>query len=74
MKLLLFVPLFAWLGAGWYVRPHSGPQAGAQKKPEVGKPAPAMRLNDHRGQIVELGGKRANWSVLAFFPKAATPG
>ena len=45
-----------------------------QKKPEVGKPAPALRLNDHKGNIVELGGKRAGWTVLAFFPKAATPG
>jgi hypothetical protein len=50
------------------------PQAGAPKKPEVGKPAPSLRLNDHHGNIVELGGKRANWTVLAFFPKAATPG
>jgi hypothetical protein len=50
------------------------PQGGAPKKPEVGKPAPAIRLNDHHGKIVELGGKRANWTVLAFFPKAATPG
>lgn len=49
-------------------------QAPTPKRPEVGKPAPAVRLNDHRGEIVELGGKRANWSVLAFFPKAATPG
>jgi hypothetical protein len=46
----------------------------AMKKPEIGKPAPAVRLNDHHGNIVELGGKRANWTVLAFFPKAATPG
>jgi len=46
----------------------------AVHRPEVGKPAPAIRLNDHHGKIVELGGKRANWTVLAFFPKAATPG
>jgi hypothetical protein len=69
MKLLLLAPLLALLGAGTL-----GLQSGAPKKPEVGKPAPALRLNDHRGNIVELGGKRANWSVLAFFPKAATPG
>lgn len=48
--------------------------AQAPKRPEAGKPAPVLRLNDHKGEIVELGGKRANWSVLAFFPKAATPG
>ena len=46
----------------------------AAKRPEVGKPAPALRLNDHHGNIVELPGKSANWTVLAFFPKAATPG
>jgi hypothetical protein len=46
----------------------------AIKKPEIGKPAPSVRLNDHHGNIVELGGKRATWTVLAFFPKAATPG
>jgi len=46
----------------------------APKRPEVGKPAPSLRLNDHKGEIVELGTKRANWSVLAFYPKAATPG
>lgn len=48
--------------------------AQAPKRPEVGKPAPTLRLNDHKGEIVELGSKRPNWSVLAFFPKAATPG
>jgi hypothetical protein len=44
------------------------------KLPEVGKPAPPIRLNDQSGKIVTLGGKAANWSVLAFFPKAMTPG
>jgi hypothetical protein len=66
MKTLLVLSSLALLGAVL------GPQAA--KKPEVGKPAPALRLNDHKGNIVELGVKRANWSVLAFFPKAATPG
>jgi peroxiredoxin len=42
--------------------------------PEVGQAAPAFRLNDHLGKVVALGGKRSTWSVLAFFPKAATPG
>lgn len=70
MKLLALAPLLALLALDWAL----GPQSGAPKKPEVGKPAPTLRLNDHRGNIVELGGKRANWSVLAFFPKAATPG
>jgi len=67
MKHLLLLSIVALLSATLI------PQSGA-KKPEVGKPAPTVRLNDHHGNIVELGGKRANWSVLAFFPKAATPG
>ena len=46
----------------------------APKMPEVGKPAPSLRLNDQKGDIVAVNGKRANWSVVAFFPKAATPG
>ena len=69
MKTLLLCSSLALLAAGL----HFGPQA-TPKKPEVGKPAPTVRLNDHHGNIVELGGKRANWTVLAFFPKAATPG
>jgi hypothetical protein len=42
--------------------------------PEVGKPAPAFRLNDHTGRIVAFGGKSDRWTVLAFYPKAATAG
>lgn len=41
---------------------------------EVGKPAPAFRLNDHTGKLVAVGGDNANWTVLAFYPKSATPG
>lgn len=46
------------------------------RRPETGKPAPVIRLNDHHGKAVQIapreGGER--WTVLAFFPKAATPG
>ncbi|MCZ6597064.1 MAG: hypothetical protein O7B99_05450 [Planctomycetota bacterium] len=42
--------------------------------PEVGKLAPSFRLNDHNGRAVEVGGKSERWTVVAFFPKAATPG
>jgi len=42
--------------------------------PEVGKPAPTTRLNDSGGVAVSVGGKSEHWTVLAFFPKAATPG
>jgi hypothetical protein len=46
----------------------------APSLPEVGKPAPAFRLNDHHGKAVEVGGKADRWTVIAFYPKAATPG
>ena len=40
----------------------------------AGKPAPAFRLNDHAGAAVSVGGPAKTWTVLAFDPKAATPG
>ncbi len=40
----------------------------------VGKPAPAFRLNDSQGKAVAIGGAAGHWTVLAFYPKAATPG
>ena len=49
-------------------------QGSAPKFPEVGKPAPDIRLNDHTGKIVTLGGPTKNWSILAFYPKAMTSG
>lgn len=69
MKLLSIATVLAVFAANFQESPKQ-----AMKSPEIGKPAPAVRLNDHRGNIVELGGKRTNWTVLAFFPKAATPG
>jgi hypothetical protein len=69
MRALLLLPFLAFLSASLRAVTQTPP-----KKPEVGKPAPALRLNDHRGNIAELGGKRERWAVLAFFPKAATPG
>ena len=68
-KTSLLVPLLLALTVT-----RQGAPAPAQKMPEVGKPAPALRLNDHTGKIVTLGGKTANWSVLAFYPKAMTSG
>ena len=49
-------------------------QSAEPAPPEVGQPAPAFRLNDQEGRIVEVGGKSDTWTVLAFFPKAMTPG
>lgn len=65
------------------VVPAVDPQAGgapaqdaapAPAGPVVGKPAPSFRLNDHEAEVVAVGGARDHWTVLAFFPKAATPG
>jgi carboxymethylenebutenolidase len=42
--------------------------------PETGRVAPTFRLTDHEGRPVEGGPDRKTWTVLAFFPKAATPG
>ena len=42
--------------------------------PEIGKAAPAFRLNDHEGRSASVGGESTNWTVVAFYPKAMTPG
>ena len=52
--------------SGWAEKPSPGLA--------VGKAAPSFRVNDHRGRAVRIGGKAKTWTVLAFFPKAATPG
>lgn len=52
--------------------PATKPEAKAG--PQVGQPAPTGRLNDHEGHAVTVGGKSDKWTVLAFYPKAATPG
>lgn len=49
-------------------------KAKAAEAPVVGQPAPAIRLNDDTGTAVAVGGKGERWTVLAFYPKAATPG
>ena len=66
-RLLIPVALVAALLPGLQ---ESKPDAG----PKVGKPAPTARLNDHNGEVVAIGGAQEHWSILAFFPKAATPG
>lgn len=40
---------------------------------KVGAPAPQIRLNNTDGVPVQVS-TPDRWSVLAFFPKAATPG
>ncbi len=49
--------------------------ADEMKMPEVGQPAPKLRLNNHEGKLTEVpAGEDFDWTVLAFYPKAATPG
>jgi hypothetical protein len=41
----------------------------------VGDKAPDARLNDQGGRAVRLSASwKDGWTVLAFYPKAATPG
>jgi len=42
--------------------------------PKIDELAPAFRLNDHEGRATAIGGENEEWTVLAFFPKAMTPG
>jgi hypothetical protein len=54
------------------------PGAHGPSAPVAGQMAPEIRLNDQSGQAQRLAppkpGETGVWTVLAFFPKAATPG
>lgn len=51
------------------------PKPEPTPKPVVGERAPGFRLNDHTGHAVDLPlADDEHWTVVAFFPKAATPG
>ena len=51
------------------------PKPAAEKgELKLGEAAPVFRLNDQDGHAVAVGGKSDHWTVLAFYPKAATPG
>ena len=53
-------------------RPKPQPKPAAQAT--VGNAAPKFRLNDDGGSITSVGGTSKTWTVLAFYPKAATGG
>ena len=79
--LTLFVlgtPLAALALLGQASPAPQGKPSEAPTRPQEGDNAPLLRLNDHRGEAVALGGDQSeqsrSWTVLAFFPKAATPG
>ncbi len=43
--------------------------------PKVGEAVASIRLNDQHGRATAVGkNKKGLWSVVAFYPKAATPG
>ena len=65
--LLTFTILAATLGA-------QDPEPARATTPVVGAAAPVFRVNDHTGAAVRVGGEAKTWTVLAFYPKAATPG
>lgn len=49
--------------------------AGPRKSPAVGDRAPDFRLNDHHGKAFRLSDAHDGaWVILAFYPKADTPG
>ncbi len=48
--------------------------AAAPAGPEVGQPAPAIRLQDQHGSWVTLDQQKGKWVVLYFYPKDNTPG
>ena len=42
--------------------------------PEVGKSAPALRLENQDGTVVDLAGLKGKWVVVYFYPRDSTPG
>lgn len=46
----------------------------AAKLASVGAAVPSFRLNNHEGRGVSHKGAKGEWTVVAFYPKAMTPG
>ncbi|HEX5054185.1 MAG TPA: hypothetical protein VFZ65_20570 [Planctomycetota bacterium] len=67
LTVLLCLPLAAQT-------PATPAPAATPAVPEVGKSAPAFRLNDETGAATSVGGPSKTWTVLAFYPKASTGG
>jgi hypothetical protein len=63
-------------------QPNAQPPRAERQDPQpntpakVGSQAPDIRLNDHTGklQTITAAGTDGAWTVLAFYPKASTPG
>jgi len=71
MRIWMLVMTVAALVVGTAVADDDSPK----KKPTEGSKAPEFRLNDQDGKatrLSELG--EGSWVILAFYPKADTPG
>ena len=42
--------------------------------PAVGQKAPALKLPDQEGRVVDLAALKGKWVVVYFYPKDSTPG
>jgi peroxiredoxin Q/BCP len=62
------------LAAAALVLPQDHDETANGGPPEVGDAAPVFRLNDHEGQVATVGGANPKWTIVAFYPKALTPG
>ena len=62
------------LGLAILAAPWAFEDEKSRDKIAIGKPAPVFRLDDHEGDVTTVGGETDHWTVLAFYPKAMTPG
>jgi len=68
-------PLLIWLAWPLALTQDQQPAPPTAKMPEAGDAAPVFRLNDHEGDATTIGGEQeGTWTIMAFFPKAMTPG
>lgn len=76
MKPFSFLSALALACATWALPSFQDPAPAPQPPPlpTVGEAAPTFRLNAQDGVGVAIGGESDHWTVIAFYPKAATPG
>ena len=67
VALIVGLALAAGVGYSWL-------NSARAAQPEVGKPAPAFRLQDQNGEWHALEDLNGKWVALYFYPKADTPG
>ena len=76
MRLLLTTLFVSLTLAAQSPTPKPQPKPQATPTATIGKAAPHFRVNDQTGSLTKFGGaaENKNWTVLAFYPKAATGG